>query len=149
MFGGGRRVSASEECRAQKVYVRRDGLEKRGCRQGHFRRDTQTGNWRQQKLKDFRPPPPQSRARARAQLEFFSQRNGVMPASGHVFMCGPLSVEYCTSVSSLRPIASTRSSSWPTTLSWSTIVSWYLFCFFLVVGVVLVVLRGGVDCDCE
>ena len=29
---------------------------------------------------------------APSQLVFFSLRNGVMPASGHVFMCGPLSV---------------------------------------------------------
>ena len=29
---------------------------------------------------------------APSQLVFFSLRNGVMPASGQVFMCGPLSV---------------------------------------------------------
>ncbi len=29
---------------------------------------------------------------APSQLVFFSLRNGVMPPSGHVFMCGPLSV---------------------------------------------------------
>jgi hypothetical protein len=29
---------------------------------------------------------------APSQLVFFSLRNGVIPASGHVFMCGPLSV---------------------------------------------------------
>ena len=29
-----------------------------------------------------------------SQLEFFSLRKGVMPPSGHVFMCGPLSVLY-------------------------------------------------------
>jgi hypothetical protein len=28
-----------------------------------------------------------------SQLVFFSPRNGVIPASGQVFMCGPLSVE--------------------------------------------------------
>ena len=30
--------------------------------------------------------------KAPSQFVFFSLRNGVMPASGHVFMCGPLSV---------------------------------------------------------
>ena len=30
--------------------------------------------------------------KAPSQLEFFSLRNGVMPASGQEFMCGPLSV---------------------------------------------------------
>jgi hypothetical protein len=30
---------------------------------------------------------------APSQLVFFSPRNGVVPASGHEFMCGPLSVE--------------------------------------------------------
>ena len=30
--------------------------------------------------------------KAPSQLEFFSLRNGVMPPSGQVFMCGPLSV---------------------------------------------------------
>ena len=32
--------------------------------------------------------------KAPSQLVFFSLRNGVMPPSGQVFMCGPLSVEY-------------------------------------------------------
>jgi hypothetical protein len=31
--------------------------------------------------------------KAPSQLVFFSLRNGVIPPSGHVFMCGPLSVE--------------------------------------------------------
>ena len=31
--------------------------------------------------------------KAPSQLVFFSLRNGVMPPSGQVFMCGPLSVE--------------------------------------------------------
>ena len=30
---------------------------------------------------------------APSQFVFFSLRNGVMPPSGHVFMCGPLSVQ--------------------------------------------------------
>jgi hypothetical protein len=30
--------------------------------------------------------------KAPSQFVFFSLRNGVMPASGQVFMCGPLSV---------------------------------------------------------
>ena len=31
--------------------------------------------------------------KAPSQLVFFSDRNGVIAPSGHVFMCGPLSVE--------------------------------------------------------
>ena len=31
--------------------------------------------------------------KAPSQFVFFSLRNGVMPPSGHEFMCGPLSVE--------------------------------------------------------
>ena len=61
---------------------------------------------------------------APSQFEFFSLRNGVMPPSGHVFMCGPLSVEYTTIVSSAMPSSSSWSSSSPTTSSWSIIVSW-------------------------
>ena len=62
---------------------------------------------------------------APSQFEFFSLRNGVMPASGHVFMWGPLSVEYdddgvVRDAEGYRA----RSSSAPTTLSWSIIVSW-------------------------
>jgi hypothetical protein len=41
--------------------------------------------------------------KAPSQLEFFSLRNGVIPASGQLFMCGPLSVEYTTMVSSAMP----------------------------------------------
>ena len=36
-----------------------------------------------------------------------------MPASGHEFMCGPLSVEYMTIVLSAIPSASSSSSTWP------------------------------------
>jgi hypothetical protein len=36
---------------------------------------------------------------APSQWVFFSLRNGVIAPSGHVFMCGPLSVEYITIVS--------------------------------------------------
>ena len=61
---------------------------------------------------------------APSQFVFFSLRNGVIAPSGHVFMCGPLSVEYMTIVSSAMPSSSSRSSSWPTCLSWSIIVSW-------------------------
>ena len=60
---------------------------------------------------------------APSQLVFFSLRNGVMPPSGQVFRCGPLSVEYITNVSSAMPSSSSRSSIWPTFLSWSIIVS--------------------------
>jgi hypothetical protein len=62
--------------------------------------------------------------KAPSQLVFFSLRNGVVPASGQVFMCGPLSVEYTTIVFSAIPSSSSLSSSAPTTLSWSIIVSW-------------------------
>jgi len=65
---------------------------------------------------------------APSQLEFFSLRNGVMPASGQLFMCGPLSVEYITNVSSAMPSSSSRSSTDPTARSWSIIVSWYGDC---------------------
>jgi hypothetical protein len=65
---------------------------------------------------------------APSQLEFFSLRKGVIPPSGQVFMCGPLSVEYMTIVSSAIPSSSSRSSSVPTCLSWSIIVSWYGDC---------------------
>ena len=61
---------------------------------------------------------------APSQFVFFSLRNGVIAPSGHVFMCGPLSVPYMTIVSSAIPSLSSRSSSWPTFLSWSIIVSW-------------------------
>ena len=62
--------------------------------------------------------------KAPSQLEFFSLRNGVIPASGQVFMWGPLSVEYITMVLSAMPSSSSRSSSSPTCLSWSIMVSW-------------------------
>ncbi len=62
--------------------------------------------------------------KAPSQLEFFSLRKGVMAPSGQVFMCGPLSVEYMTMVSSAMPSSSSRSSIWPTCLSCSTITSW-------------------------
>ena len=61
---------------------------------------------------------------APSQLVFFSLRNGVMPPSGQELRCGPLSVEYCTKVSSAMPSSSSRSSIWPTFLSWSIMVSW-------------------------
>ena len=51
-----------------------------------------------------------------------------MPASGHEFMCGPLSVEYMTMVFSAMPSSSSRSSRLPTMSSWSIIVSWYSDC---------------------
>jgi hypothetical protein len=60
---------------------------------------------------------------APSQLVFFSLRNGVMPPSGQVFRCGPLSVEYCTKVFSAMPSSSSRSSISPTFLSWSIMVS--------------------------
>ena len=44
--------------------------------------------------------------KAPSQLVFFSLRNGVMPPSGQVFMCGPLSVEYITKVLSAMPSSS-------------------------------------------
>ena len=65
---------------------------------------------------------------APSQFEFFSLRNGVMPASGQLFMCGPLSVEYMTIVLSARPFSSRKSRTDPTSSSWSTIVSWYADC---------------------
>src|SRR6218665_1773339 len=65
---------------------------------------------------------------APSQLEFFSLRNGVVPASGQVFMCGPLSVLYCTNVLSAMPSVSRKSSSSPMHLSWSIITSWYSDC---------------------
>jgi hypothetical protein len=43
-----------------------------------------------------RPPHEQRDAERAPQLEFFSFRNGVIAASGQVFMCGPLSVLYIT-----------------------------------------------------
>ena len=61
---------------------------------------------------------------APSQLEFFSLRNGVIPASGQEFMCGPLSVEYITMVSSAMPSSSRVSSRLPIRSSWSIIVSW-------------------------
>ena len=62
--------------------------------------------------------------KAPSQFVFFSERNGVMPASGHEFMCAPLSVEYTTIVSSAMPSLSSVSSTLPTCLSWSIMVSW-------------------------
>ena len=44
--------------------------------------------------------------KAPSQFVFFSLRNIVMPASGHEFMCGPLSVEYMTKVLSVMPSSS-------------------------------------------
>ena len=43
-------------------------------------------------------------------------------------MCGPLSVEYMTIVSSARPWSSRNASTSPTSSSWSTMVSWYSDC---------------------
>ncbi len=51
-----------------------------------------------------------------------------MPASGQLFMCGPLSVEYMTIVSSAMPSSSRVFSRSPTMSSWSSIVSWYSDC---------------------
>ena len=65
---------------------------------------------------------------APSQLEFFSFRKGVLPASGQVFMCGPLSVLYCTNVLSAMPSLSRKSSISPMHLSWSIITSWYSDC---------------------
>ncbi len=62
--------------------------------------------------------------KAPSQFEFFSLRNGVIPASGQEFMCGPLSVEYITMVLSAMPSSSRVSSRVPTRSSWSIIVSW-------------------------
>ncbi len=47
---------------------------------------------------------------APSQLVFFSLRKGVIPASGQLFMWGPLSVLYITIVSSVMPSSSSRSS---------------------------------------
>src|SRR5262245_56361827 len=66
--------------------------------------------------------------RAPSQFEFFSFRKGVIPASGHEFMCGPLSVLYITKVLSAMPSSSSRLRSSPTCLSWSIITSWYSDC---------------------
>ena len=66
----------------------------------------------------------QGTRKAPSQFVFFSERNGVMPASGQEFMCTPLSVEYTTIVSSAMPSSSSLSSTRPTCLSWSIIVSW-------------------------
>ena len=62
--------------------------------------------------------------KAPSQFVFFSLRNGVIAPSGQLFMCGPLSVEYTTIVSSARPSSSSVSSTRPTWRSWSIIVSW-------------------------
>ena len=43
-------------------------------------------------------------------------------------MCGPLSVEYTTMVSSAMPSSSSSARRSPTSLSWSIIVSWYSDC---------------------
>jgi len=55
--------------------------------------------------------------KAPSQLVFFSLRKGVVPPSGQLLRCGPLSVEYWTMVLSATPISSSRSSIWPTFLS--------------------------------
>src|SRR6185437_2183961 len=65
---------------------------------------------------------------APSQLIFFSLRNEVVSASGQVFLCGPLPVEYITKVSSAIPISSSRSSICQICLSWSIVVSWYGDC---------------------
>src|SRR5690242_4353093 len=57
-------------------------------------------------------------------LVSFSLRNGVIPASGQLFICGPLPVEQTMIVFSAIPSSSSVSSSRPTCLSWSIIVSW-------------------------
>ncbi len=46
--------------------------------------------------------------KAPSQFVFFSLRNGVIAPSGHVFMCGPLSVPYMTIVSSAISSSSSR-----------------------------------------
>ena len=66
----------------------------------------------------------QGTRKAPSQFEFFSLRKGVIAPSGQVFMCGPLSVEYMTRVSSAMPSSSSALSIVPTFLSWSIIVSW-------------------------
>ena len=60
---------------------------------------------------------------APSQFVFFSLRNGVMPPSGQVFMCGPLSVEYITNVLPAMPRSSSAFSTVPKFLSWSIIAS--------------------------
>ena len=55
--------------------------------------------------------------KAPSQFVFFSLRNGVIAPSGQEFMCGPLSVEYRTIVSSAMPSLSSSSSICPTFLS--------------------------------
>jgi hypothetical protein len=54
---------------------------------------------------------------APSQLVFFSLRNGVMPPSGQVFMCGPLSVLYTNTVSFAMPRSSNALRTVPTFLS--------------------------------
>ena len=46
--------------------------------------------------------------KAPSQLVFFSLRNGVVAPSGQELLCGPLSVEYMTKVSSAIPSWSSR-----------------------------------------
>ena len=62
---------------------------------------------------------------APSQLVFFSLRNGVVPASGHVFWCGPLSVLYSTSVLSAMPSSSSSLRNFPTCMSCSIMPSLY------------------------
>ena len=50
-------------------------------------------------------------------------RNGVLPPSGQVSFCGPLSVEYMTMVLSAMPSSSSLSSIWPICSSWTTMRS--------------------------
>ena len=70
--------------------------------------------------------PPHEQRDAGAFSSSCSSRSGTAssPPSGHVFMCGPLSVAYITIVSSVIPRRSSRSRIWPTWRSWSSIVSW-------------------------
>ena len=52
--------------------------------------------------------PSAGTRKAPSQFVFFSERNGVVPASGHELQCGPLSVLYITIVLSAIPILSSN-----------------------------------------
>ena len=58
-----------------------------------------------------------------SQLVFFSERKGVIPASGQVLKWTPLSVEYMTMVSSAMPSSSSLFSIRPMFSSCATITS--------------------------
>src|SRR5262249_45303057 len=75
-----------------------------------------------------RPAPSHRNATCALPVGVLLASEGVMALSGHVFICGPLSVLYITKVLSPMPSSSSRLSNSPTFLSWSIIVSWYGDC---------------------